>query len=403
MCRTYFHDLSRLAVTARIYSSERWKTVPTLFGNYLLARLWKSSGCIYTIYVSKNEDVCREGQTYFISFLRASFIKKFWAHFHDLCVQTRSCVLRRSEAFRKFSPCEVYKISSGRYITIFACKKEGVCCEVKTYFRSFLRASFMKNLWRHFLDLRIQKSSCLLLGGSDTFWKFSPYEVHEKVLGEFSRFLHPKPNLLAVKFRRISEVLRLQCLQKNSGRIFTIYVPKNKAVGCEVHTHLEILCLQVLPKQFWAQFHDLCVQTWSCLLWVQTHFGSFRFARFMKKVLDTFSQFTRQKMKVFAVKFRHILEVLYQQVLQKKFCAQFHDLCPNIKVFSEKIRRIVEVFARDRPIWIFWGRYRYISHSWADSRFLKNFKSCFLLHYQKYDVFYVLPFLQKLKKSGFMS
>jgi len=24
------------------------------------------------------------------------------------------------------------------------------------------------------------------------------------------------------------------------------------------------------------------------------------------------------------------------------------------------------VSIRDRPIWLFWGRYRYISHSWAD-------------------------------------
>jgi len=32
----------------------------------------------------------------------------------------------------------------------------------------------------------------------------------------------------------------------------------------------------------------------------------------------------------------------------------------------------------------------------------KIFRSCFLLHYQKYDVFYALSFLQKLEKSGFM-
>jgi len=58
---------------------------------------------------------------------------------------------------------------------------------------------------------------------------------------------------------------------------------------------------------------------------------------------------------------------------------------------------------RDRPIWLFWGRYRYISHSWADASadtdISKIFKSCFLLHYQKYNVFYALPFLQKLKNQ----
>jgi len=33
----------------------------------------------------------------------------------------------------------------------------------------------------------------------------------------------------------------------------------------------------------------------------------------------------------------------------------------------------------------------------------KIFKSCFRFHHQKYDVFYALPFFQKLYKSGFMS
>jgi len=33
----------------------------------------------------------------------------------------------------------------------------------------------------------------------------------------------------------------------------------------------------------------------------------------------------------------------------------------------------------------------------------KIFKSCFVLHYQKYVVFYALPFLQKLQKSRFLS
>ena len=33
----------------------------------------------------------------------------------------------------------------------------------------------------------------------------------------------------------------------------------------------------------------------------------------------------------------------------------------------------------------------------------KIFESCFLLHYQKYNVFYALPFIRKLQKSGFMS
>jgi len=60
---------------------------------------------------------------------------------------------------------------------------------------------------------------------------------------------------------------------------------------------------------------------------VQTHFGSFRLARFVKKVLGAFSRFLRPKTKLFAVKFRRILEVLHPQGLQRKFWANFHDLC----------------------------------------------------------------------------
>jgi len=42
--------------------------------------------------------------------------------------------------------------------------------------------------------------------------------------------------------------------------------------------------------------------------------------------------------------------------------------------------------------WLFWGGYRYICHSWTN---FQIFKSCFLLHYQKY-VFCALPLFQKL-------
>jgi len=39
----------------------------------------------------------------------------------------------------------------------------------------------------------------------------------------------------------------------------------------------------------------------------------------------------------------------------------------------------------------------------ADNNISKTFKSCFLLHYQKYNILYVLPFFQKLQKSGFIT
>jgi len=36
-------------------------------------------------------------------------------------------------------------------------------------------------------------------------------------------------------------------------------------------------------------------------------------------------------------------------------------------------------------------------------QYFKNFKSCFLRHYQKYGVFCAIPFFQKPQKSGIMS
>jgi len=59
----------------------------------------------------------------------------------------------------------------------------------------------------------------------------------KKVVGTFSQFLRPIMKLFAVEFRRILEVLRIQGLQKISGRIFTIFVSKNDAVFREVQTH----------------------------------------------------------------------------------------------------------------------------------------------------------------------
>jgi len=150
--------------------------------------------------------------------------------------------------------------SSGRIFTICASKNEAVFCEVQTHFGRSLPASFT-----------------------------------EKVLGTISRFVRPKTKLFEVKLRRILEVLRLQVLQKSSRHNFSICASKNEAVCCEVQTHfgsfclssfikkvlgafsrflrpktkwfavkfrriLEVLCLRVLQKKLWAQFHNLCVQ-----------------------------------------------------------------------------------------------------------------------------------------------
>ena len=201
--------------------------------------------------------------------------RKFWPHFHNLCVQKWSCFLQRSDAFWKFAPCEVYNKSSGCIITIVASTKEAVCREVQMVFGRFLHASFIK-----------------------------------KVVGALSRIVHPKMKLFVVEFRRISEVLALcglwrkflahyhdfyvqkrSCLlwssdaiwkfsacnvqKKISGRIIMIYVSENKVVCSEV----------------------------------QTHFGSSLPESFAEKVLGAYSRFLRPKMKLFTAKFRHDLEV----------------------------------------------------------------------------------------------
>jgi len=49
-------------------------------------------------------------------------------------------------------------------------------------------------------------------------------------------------------------------------------------------------------------------------------------ASFAEKVLGVYSQFLHPKAKLFAMKFRRILEVLRIQDLQKDFWAHFHDL-----------------------------------------------------------------------------
>jgi len=81
--------------------------------------------------------------------------------------------------------------------------------------------------------------------------------------------------------------------KKSSGRIFPIYASKNEAV-CRG---------------------------------AQTHFESSVPASFTENVLGAIPRFARPKTKLFAVKFRRILEVLCLQVLKKKLWAQFHDLC----------------------------------------------------------------------------
>jgi len=170
--------------------------------------------------------------------------KKFWAQFHDLCVQIWSDLLWSSDAFWKFTPFKLYKKSSGRIFPIDASKNEVVCRGVQTDFKSSLPASFTeevvgaiprlmrakmklfavkfrrilevlclqvlkKKFWVQFQDVCVQKLNCLLWN-SNAFRKSPPSTFTEKFLDKFSRFVCPKTKLLAMKFRTILQPFRLQ-------------------------------------------------------------------------------------------------------------------------------------------------------------------------------------------------
>ena len=63
------------------------------------------------------------------------------------------------------------------------------------------------------------------------------------------------------------------------------------------------------------------------MLWSWDAFWTFFPCKLYKTFLGAFSRFLCPQMKLFAVKFRRILEVLRLQGLRKKFCIDFHDLC----------------------------------------------------------------------------
>jgi len=51
-------------------------------------------------------------------------------------------------------------------------------------------------------------------------------------------------------------MLHIKC----SGQFLTIYASKKKLFAVKFRRIVDVLCLHVLQKRFWAQFLDLCVQ-----------------------------------------------------------------------------------------------------------------------------------------------
>jgi len=77
----------------------------------------------------------------------------------------------------------------------------------------------------------------------------------------------------------------------------------------------DVFDLDALYKMFWAHFHDLCVKNEAVCQEIQTHFGRSLLASFTEKVLGAIPRFVCAKMKLFAVKFRRILEAFAFQAL----------------------------------------------------------------------------------------
>ena len=392
----------------------------------------KSSGRIFSIFASKNEGISCEVQTHFGSSLPASLTeksfgrnsrcvhpktkpfvikfrhilevlclqvlkKKFWAQFHDLCVQKWSCLLWNFDAFWKFSACKFYRKSCGCNSTICAPKIEAVCCEIETHSGGSLPARFaekvvgaipqfmlpktklfavefrrilevlcpqvsQKMFWAQFHDLCVQKRICLPWS-SDEFWKFSASKIYRKSCGRNSTICASKNEAVCREIQTHSgSSLAARFYRKSSRRNSTICVSKIEAVCCEIETHsgsslperftekvvgaipqfmlpktklfavefrriLEVLCLQILQKMFWAQFHELCVQKQSCFLWSSGAFWKFSASKIYRKSCGRNSTIFSSKNEAVCREIQMHLESSLSASLTKKLWAQFYDFC----------------------------------------------------------------------------
>jgi len=116
-------------------------------------------------------------------------------------------------------------------------------------------------------------------------------------------------------FRRSPEILRFQVYKEVLGAISRFLRPTMKLFDVRFRRTLEFLALQCLWRKFWAHFHDICVQKWSCFLRSSDVFWKFSSCEVHEKVLGALSRFLRPKTKPFAVKFRQILEVFSVKAL----------------------------------------------------------------------------------------
>jgi len=88
---------------------------------------------------------------------------------------------------------------------------------------------FRKKKSGHIFTINASKNEAVYREVQTHFGTSPPPTLTKIFLGTLARFMHPKTKLFAMKFRRILKLLRSQCLEKESGRICTIYASKNEA------------------------------------------------------------------------------------------------------------------------------------------------------------------------------
>ena len=220
-------------------------------------------------------------------------------YFHNLIRSQVTAWINSSERWKKF-------IRSSEILRLQVCSKKVpdaisqlMCPKRKLFavkFRGILEVFTWWSLWRKFCanfhNLCVKKWSCVLRS-LDAFWKFSPCEVYNK----------------------------------SSGRIIMIFASTNNAVCHEVQTDFGSFLRASFIQKLWAHFLNFCVQKWSCLLLSSDAFWKVWLCQVFKESFRRNLTIDASKTKLFAVEFRRILEVLCLQGLQKRFWAQFYNLC----------------------------------------------------------------------------
>ena len=182
----------------------------------------------HPILASQNKAVCHEVQMHVLSYPPPKFTKMFWAHFHDFCVQKRSCLLWSPGSFWRFSPCRLKK-SSGRIFSIFASKNEDVCVKFRRIFDVFALHALYKMFWAHFHDLCVQKRS-YLRWSSDCFWKFSAYKfIKKKLWAQFLDLCVQKRSCFLWSSDAFRKYSACEFYRKTSGRNSTIFASKKRS------------------------------------------------------------------------------------------------------------------------------------------------------------------------------